>query len=145
MGELSRDGTGGLCLEEVPLAEIAARYGTPTYVYSRAGIEARYAGIDAAFAGRPHTVCYAVKANPSLAVLDALARLGAGADVVSGGELYRALRAGIPPSRIVFSGVGKTRREMAEALGAGIMMFNVESFSELAALDEVCEIGRAHV
>ena len=137
MCEPLRNADGALCLEGVPLAEIAARYGTPTYVYSRNGVEARFRAIDVALSGRPHTVCYAVKANPAFAVLDLLARLGSGADIVSGGELYRALRAGIPPSKIVFSGVGKSRREMAEALRAGILMFNAESFSGLAALDEV--------
>lgn len=143
MDELTRGPDGGLCLEGVPLAGIAARHGTPAYVYSRAALSARYLEIDAALSGRPHAVCYAVKANPSLAVLDALARLGSGADIVSGGELYRALCAGIPASRIVFSGVGKTRKEMAEALDAGILMFNAESFSELAALDGVAaSLGR---
>jgi diaminopimelate decarboxylase len=134
--ELRRDASGILCLEGVPLDEIADRYGTPVYAYGRAAIAAAYRDADAAFEGRPHTICYAVKANPNGAVLRALAELGAGADIVSGGELYRALRAGIPPERIVFSGVGKSRREMAEALRAGILMFNVETFTELEALDE---------
>jgi diaminopimelate decarboxylase len=136
MDELSRDARGSLCVEGVPLAEIADRYGTPTYVYSRAAIGGRYREIDAAFGDRPHLVCYAVKANPSFAILRALADLGAGADIVSGGELFRALRAGIQPERMVFSGVGKSRREIAEALAAGVLLFNVESFSELAAIDE---------
>ena len=143
MDEISRDGRGALCVEGVSLAELADRYGTPTYVYSRSAIEDSYRAVDAAFAGRPHAVCYAVKANPCGAVLSSLARLGAGADIVSGGELYRSLRAGIPAEKIVFSGVGKSRREMAEAIAAGILMFNVESFSELAALDEVARaVGR---
>ena len=137
MDEITRDGRGVLRVEGVSFSDLADRYGTPTYVYSRSAIESSYRCVDAAFAGRPHLVCYAVKANPCGAVLDELARLGAGADIVSGGELYRALRAGIPPGRIVFSGVGKSRREMSEAIDAGILMFNIESFSELAALDEV--------
>jgi len=134
--EITRDAGGVLCVDGVSLSELADRYGTPTYVYSRSAVAESFRAVDAAFSGRPHTVCYAVKANPCGAVLGALAALGAGADIVSGGELYRSLRAGIPPERIVFSGVGKSRREMAEAIGAGILMFNVESFSELAALDE---------
>jgi diaminopimelate decarboxylase len=136
MDELSRGTDRALHLEGVPLEEIAAAYGTPVYVYSRAAMTRSYRAIDAAFRGRPHHVCYAVKANPSGDILRTLAGLGAGADIVSGGELYRSLRAGVRPCEIVFSGVGKSRRELAEALDAGILMFNVESFSELAALDE---------
>jgi len=143
VADLARGADGGLLFEGASLAEIAARYGTPTYVYGSGAIEASYRAIDGAFGSRPHTVCYSVKANPCLAILCALARLGAGADIVSGGELYRCLRAGVAPSRIVFSGVGKGRAEMAAALRAGILMFNAESFSELKALDEVArEEGR---
>lgn len=128
---------GTLHCESVPLSRVAEAVGTPTYVYSRAAVLAAYRAWDHAFRDVPHLICYAVKANSNLALLHALAQAGAGADVVSGGELYRALRAGVPPRRIVFSGVGKTREEMREALKADILMFNVESVSELRALDEV--------
>ncbi len=128
---------GTLHCESVPLSRVAEAVGTPTYVYSRAAVLAAYRAWDHAFRDVPHLICYAVKANSNLALLHALAQVGAGADVVSGGELYRALRAGVPPRRIVFSGVGKTREEMREALKADILMFNVESASELRALDEV--------
>jgi diaminopimelate decarboxylase len=131
---------GELGCEAVPLRAIAQAAGTPTYVYSRAALVDAYAAYDQAFAEVPHVICYAMKANSNLGVLATLARVGAGADIVSGGELFRALRAGIPARKIVFSGVGKTRDEMRDALRAGVFMFNVESVSELHALDEV---GRA--
>lgn len=127
---------GRLCCEGVPLEEIAARVGTPTYVYSAAAIRGQFEAYERALDGLPHLTCYAVKANMNLAVLALLAGAGAGADVVSGGELYRALRAGFDPRRIVFAGVGKTREEMREALKADVLLFNVESAAELAALDE---------
>jgi len=134
---------GQLWVEGVSLATIAARYGTPCYVYSRAALEARFRTFDAALAGRDHLVCYAMKANASLAVLDVFARLGAGFDIVSGGELARAIAVGADPMRIVFSGVGKREAEMRQALAAGICCFNVESASELARLDRVAgEMGR---
>ncbi len=101
---------GGLRCEGVPLSEIAEGAGTPTYVYSHAAIERAYTELDEAFSGLDHLVCYAVKANGNLAVLRALASLGAGADIVSGGELYRAMRAGFDPKKVVFAGVGKTER-----------------------------------
>jgi diaminopimelate decarboxylase len=132
---------GELCAERVPLSEIAARFGTPCYVYSRAALESAWREFDAAFAAIPHLVCYAMKANPNLAVLDLFARLGSGFDIVSGGELARVLAAGGDPARVVFSGVGKTETEMAAALGVGILCFNVESASELTRLDAVA--GRA--
>ena len=132
---------GELCAERVPLSDIAARFGTPCYVYSRAALESAWRGFDAAFSGIPHLVCYAMKANPNLAVLDLFARLGSGFDIVSGGELERVLAVGGDPTRIVFSGVGKTESEMAAALAAGILCFNVESASELNRLDAVA--GRA--
>ena len=133
---------GELCCESVPLRAVADAVGTPTYVYSRAALLGSYAAHDRAFAGVPHLICYAVKANSNLGVLATLARAGAGADIVSGGELFRALRAGVPPKKIIFSGVGKTREEMRDALKADILMFNVESVSELRALDEVArEMG----
>ena len=128
---------GRLCAEQVPLTEIAAAFGTPVYVYSRAAIETAWRGYDAAFAGRDHLICYAVKANSNLAVLNLLARLGSGFDIVSGGELQRVLRAGGEAARVVFSGVGKTRAEMEQALAAGIKCFNVESRAELELLAQV--------
>ena len=131
-----------LCCEQVSLRSLAAEVGTPAYVYSKAALLASYRAYDDAFAEVPHVVCYSIKANANLGVLATLARAGAGADIVSGGELFRALRAGFPPSRIIFSGVGKTRDEMRDALEAEILMFNVESLSELRTLDEVArELG----
>ena len=131
-----------LCCEQVSLRTLAADVGTPAYVYSKAVLLENYRAYDAAFAEVPHLVCYSVKANANLGVLATLARAGAGADIVSGGELFRALRAGFPPSTIIFSGVGKTRDELREALKAEILMFNVESLSELRTLDEVArEMG----
>ena len=124
-----------LYCEEVPLADIAHAVGTPAYVYSSAAILENYRAYDEAFGSLPHTVCYAVKANSALAVLALLAKAGAGFDIVSGGELYRVLRAGGDPSRIVFSGVGKTAAEVDEALAAGIGTFNCESEPELALID----------
>jgi diaminopimelate decarboxylase len=123
--------------ERVPLARIAAEVGTPTYVYSLAALRAAYHAYDRALADVPHLVCYAVKANDTLAVLRAFAREGSGFDIVSGGELVRALRAGADPKRIVFSGVGKRQEEMEAALQAGILMFNVESAAELETLAKV--------
>jgi diaminopimelate decarboxylase len=128
---------GELCAEEVPLAQIAAAIGTPFYCYSSAAIERRYRQFAAAFADRRAHIAYALKANSNLAVIRLLARLGAGADVVSEGELRRALAAGVPADRIVFSGVGKTEAEMAAALDAGIRQINVESEPELTLLSEV--------
>jgi diaminopimelate decarboxylase len=126
---------GVLAVEGVALAEIAERYGTPCFVYSRAAVEDAYRRFDGAFGDAPHLVCYAVKANPNLALLNLLARLGSGFDIVSGGELARAIAAGADPAKIVFSGVGKTSAEMQRALEAGILCFNVESASELEHLD----------
>ncbi len=128
---------GRLGAEEVDLAAIAAQYGTPTYVYSRATIERHYRAFDAALAGVEHLVCYAVKANSHLAILNLLARLGAGFDIVSVGELERVVAAGGDPAKVLFSGVGKRRDEMARALELGIHCFNVESESELVRLNEV--------
>jgi diaminopimelate decarboxylase len=128
---------GELCAERVPLSVLAERFGTPCFVYSRAAIEAAYRAFDGAFAGTDHLVCYAMKANPNLAVLNLLARLGSGFDIVSGGELARVLAAGGDPRKVVFSGVGKNASEMAAALDAGILCFNVESAAELDALAAV--------
>ncbi|MGE3772849.1 MAG: diaminopimelate decarboxylase [Gammaproteobacteria bacterium] len=134
---------GHLLMDGVPLAEIAARYGTPCYVYSRADIEAAYRAYDRAFGTRAHHVHYAVKANANLAVLDVLARLGAGFDIVSAGELARVLAARGRPDGIVFSGVGKTVIDMEAALAADIGVFNVESAAELERLDAVAgRLGR---
>jgi diaminopimelate decarboxylase len=128
---------GELFAEDVPLAEIAARYGTPTYVYSTATLRARYRAYVEAFAGLDPVICYALKANSNQAVIATFAREGAGADIVSLGELKRALAAGVPAGRIVFAGVGKTAEEMRAALDAGILQFNVESEPELRLLSEI--------
>jgi diaminopimelate decarboxylase len=132
---------GELHAEGVSLAAIAERYGTPCYVYSRAALEGNFRAFDTAFAGAPHLVCYAIKANSNLAVLNILARLDCGFDIVSGGELARVIAAGGDPRKTVFSGVGKTAAEMEAALAAGIRCFNVESAAELEALNAVA--GRA--
>lgn len=131
---------GELNVEEVPLAHIATQFGTPCYVYSRAAIEAQWRAFDSAFGPRAHTVCYAVKANSTLAVLQLLARLGSGFDIVSGGELVRVLQAGGDPARVIFSGVGKTEAEMRAALDAGVRCFNVESVGELERLNAVAGV-----
>jgi diaminopimelate decarboxylase len=134
---------GELHAEDVPLRAIAERYGTPCYVYSRAALARAYAAFDTAFSGLDHLVCYAVKANSSLAVIGLFARLGSGFDIVSGGELARVLAAGGDPRKVVFSGVGKTAQEMRQALAAGILCFNVESAAELERLARIAqETGR---
>jgi diaminopimelate decarboxylase len=131
-----------LCCEQVPLRALAGVVGTPAYIYSKHALLESLAGYERAFRDVPHLVCYSVKANANLGVLSVLAQAGAGADIVSGGELYRALRAGVPAKKIIFSGVGKSRDEMREALKADILMFNVESRAELRVLDEVAlEMG----
>jgi len=133
---------GELHVEDVPLREIAADYGTPCYVYSRATLERHWHAFDDAFDAHPHLVCFAVKANSNLAVLNVLARLGSGFDIVSLGELERVLAAGGDPGRILFSGVGKQAHEMRRALEVGIRCFNVESAAELERLDAVAaELG----
>ena len=126
-----------LYAENVRLSDIAQQIGTPCYVYSRASLEAQFRAFADALKGRDHFVCYAVKANSNLAVLNLLARLGSGFDIVSGGELERVLAAGGDPAKVVFSGVGKTHDEMRRALAAGIYCFNVESEAELEVLNEV--------
>ena len=128
---------GELFAEELPVAQLAERFGTPLYLYSRDALETHYHAFDDAFGEHPHRVCYAVKANSNLAVLQVLAQAGAGFDIVSGGELERVLRAGGEPRNIVFSGVGKTAGEMADALKVGIHCFNVESAAELELLNLV--------
>jgi len=124
-----------LFCEEVALADIAAQAGTPCYVYSAAKIRGNYRAYDQSFNGVPRTICYAVKANGNLSILRLLAEAGAGFDIVSGGELYRVLTAGGDPSKVVFSGVGKTVAEIDAALAAGIFVFNCESEPELALID----------
>jgi len=138
---LYRDGQ--LCCEQVELETIAKQVGTPCYVYSSQDILDAYRAYDEAFGDAPHLICYAVKANSNLAILAMLARAGAGFDIVSGGELYRVLKSGGDPSRVVFSGVGKTAAEMEFALRTGIACFNCESEPELALLNEVA--GRVGV
>ena len=129
--------TDSLHCEDVAIKELAEIYGTPLYVYSRATLERHWHAFDQALAGRDHLVCYSVKANSSLAVLNVLARLGSGFDIVSGGELQRVLRAGGDPDKIVFSGVGKLPQEIALALESGIYCFNVESEQELNQINQI--------
>jgi diaminopimelate decarboxylase len=128
---------GALYMEDVSLSDVAAAHGTPCYVYSARAIRERLSDYQSALTGLPHTICYAVKANSNLAILAMLARAGAGFDIVSGGELQRVLLAGGNPNKIVFSGVGKTRREIQAALQAGIGCFNVESAAELELINAV--------
>ena len=130
---------GALCAEQIPLDELARRFGTPCYVYSRAAIESAYREFSAALAGRNALVCYSVKANSNLAVLALLARLGAGFDIVSGGELARVLAAGGEAARTVFSGVGKSETEIEQALRAGVRCLNLESEAELARVEAVAQ------
>lgn len=128
---------GELHAEDLPMTQLAAEYGTPLYVYSRAAIEDAWQAFDQSLTGWDHQVCYAVKANSNLAVLGVLAELGSGFDIVSVGELERVLKVGGDPSKVVFSGVGKKADEMARALEVGIHSFNVESAAELERLNEV--------
>jgi diaminopimelate decarboxylase len=133
---------GSLFAEDVPVTGIVASHGTPCYVYSRAALETAFGEYRDALANTDHLICYAVKANSNLAVLNLLARLGAGFDIVSVGELERVVAAGAAPSRVVFSGVGKQASEMARALELGIYCFNLESAAELEVLDRVAgELG----
>jgi len=134
---------GALCAEQVPLEEIARRFGTPCFVYSRAAIERQYRAFAQALARRTSLVAYSVKANSNLAVLALMARLGAGFDIVSGGELARVIAAGGDPRRVLFSGVGKTEAEIEQALQAGILCLNIESEAELERVDAVAaRIGK---
>ena len=130
---------GVLHAEQVSLAAVARAHGTPLYVYSRAALEQQYKAFDDAFAFIDHQVCFAVKANSNIGVLNVLARLGAGFDIVSGGELARVLAAGGDPAKVVFSGLGKTEVEIEQALNVGIACFNVESYAELARIDRVAQ------
>ncbi|MGR5065901.1 diaminopimelate decarboxylase [Photobacterium sp. DNB22_13_2] len=134
---------GQLWAEEIPLADLADRFGTPLYVYSRATLERHWHAFDQAVADHPHLICYAVKANSNIGVLNVLARLGSGFDIVSGGELERVVAAGGDPAKVVFSGVGKTAAEMKRALELGIKCFNVESEPELERLNQVAgDLGK---
>jgi diaminopimelate decarboxylase len=126
-----------LYAEDVPVREIAEAYGTPLYIYSYKTVLRHFRAYDDAFDGIPHIICFALKANSNSALLRVLAKHGGGADVVSGGEVFRALKAGIPSRKIVYAGVGKTEEEIVYALRSGILMFNVESEQELREIDRV--------
>jgi diaminopimelate decarboxylase len=128
-----------LFVESVPVKRIADEFGTPCYIYSRAALTRAYQAFDAAFADRDHLICYAVKANSNIAILNLLAQLGSGFDIVSGGELQRVIIAGGDPGKTVFSGVGKHSHEMRMALEAGILCFNVESEAELIVLNQIAK------
>lgn len=128
---------GELYCEAVPLSRIAKELGTPCYIYSYSTLIRHFRAFDSAFQDVPHIVAFAMKANSNLAILRVMAREGGGADIVSGGELYRALKAGVPANKIVFAGVGKNRQEIRHALDADVLMFNVESSAELRAIDDV--------
>jgi diaminopimelate decarboxylase len=134
---------GELYCEDVSLSRIAKEAGTPCYVYSHATLIRHYRAFDGAFQSVPHIVAFAMKANSNLGLLRLMASEGSGADIVSGGELFRALKAGVPPAKIVFAGVGKSREEIRYALETDVLMFNVESSAELRAIDDVAaETGR---
>jgi diaminopimelate decarboxylase len=134
---------GQLCVEDVALTEVAQKFGTPCYVYSRAALTAAFQSFDDAFGEKPHLICYSVKANSNLALLNLFARLGSGFDIVSGGELARVLAAGGDPRKVVFSGVGKSAEEIRQALEAGILCFNIESQAELWRMSEVASTAGA--
>lgn len=138
---------GELFAENVPVAELAGRHGTPLYIYSAATLRRHFEAFDSAFANLPHLTCYSVKANSNLCVLGLLAECGAGMDIVSGGELHRALAAGVDPQKIVYSGVGKRPAEIEQALATGILMFNVESMGELDRISAIASrMGKtAHI
>lgn len=127
---------GELYCEEIPCRKIAEELGTPVYIYSRRTLERHYRAFDAAFDGIGHRICFSVKANSNLSILRLFAGMGSGFDVVSGGELFRAMRAGADPERIVYSGVGKTKEEIRAALKTGILMFGIESFQELDEINK---------
>lgn len=128
---------GELRCDGVSLKSLAEQYGTPLYVYSEQGFRERFSELDQALSGLDHLICYSVKSNSNLSLLSLMKEMGSGMDVVSGGELYRALKAGVDPSRIVFAGVGKTEEEIAYAIEAGILMFNCESFPEIELIAQV--------
>ncbi len=126
-----------LYAEDVAVREIVTRVGSPVYIYSQSTLERHFRAMDEAFADVPHTICYSVKANSNLAVLKSFIKLGGGVDIVSGGELFRALKAGVDPRKVVYSGVGKKDEEIEQALAADILMFNVESEQELDRINEI--------
>lgn len=128
-----------LFVESIPLKQIADEFGTPCYVYSRSALTKAYQEFDASFAGRDHLICYAVKANSNIAILNLFAQLGSGFDIVSGGELQRVIKAGGDPGKTVFSGIGKNTHEMRMALDANILCFNVESEAELVTLNQIAK------
>ena len=128
---------GELYCEQVPVSQIAKQVGTPCYLYSHATLTRHIRAYDSAFKNIPHLIAFAMKANSNLAILRLMAKEGSGVDIVSGGELFRALKAGVPPSKIVFAGVGKNADEIRDALKAGILMFNIESSAEMHALNDV--------
>ncbi|MGL5289753.1 MAG: diaminopimelate decarboxylase family protein, partial [Aeromonas sp.] len=137
MDHFHYDANGQLRAEQIPLQQLAAQYGTPLYVYSRAMLEQHWHGFDQAAGEIPHLICYAVKANANLALLNLLARLGSGFDIVSGGELARVIAAGGDPAKVVFSGVAKSEAELRFALESEIYCFNLESDGELERLNRV--------
>lgn len=128
-----------LYCEEIPVDEIAQKVGTPVYIYSRRTLERHFKEFDEPFSEIPHLTCYSIKSNSNISIISIFAALGGGADIVSGGELYRALKAGIPPEKIVFSGVGKSDEEIINAIQKGILMFNVESENELEVIDALAK------
>jgi diaminopimelate decarboxylase len=130
---------GSLFAEDMRVTALAKEYGTPLYIYSAATIKRHFKAFDSAFDGLDHMTCYSVKANSNLSVLKMLAEQGAGMDIVSGGELYRALKVGVAPEKIVYSGVGKRSSEIRQALEAGILLFNVESVAELLKINEIAK------
>lgn len=135
---------GELYCEQVPVSRIAKEVGTPCYIYSHATLIRHFRAYDSAFKDIPHVVAFAMKANSNLAILRLMANEGSGVDIVSGGELFRAMKAGVPPSKIVFAGVGKSAEEIRDALNAGILMFNVESSAEIRAINDVAaSIGKS--
>ena len=142
-GWLTRDGSGRLLADGLDLDALAEQFGTPLYLYSRAHIESTFEQFRLAVKGRKATICYALKANSNLAIIELMGRLGCGFDIVSGGELERVIAAGCDPQQVLFSGVGKSAAEMARALEVGVRCFNVESLAELERLDEVAAgLGR---
>ena len=130
---------GTMFVEKISMKSIAERYGTPSYIYSRAALTNNFLSYREALNNQPHKICYSVKANSNIAVLGILAKLGAGFDIVSGGELERVILAGGDPKKIIFSGVGKTPEEMRRALELGVHCFNVESEAELKVLNDVAQ------
>src|SRR4026208_1095115 len=132
---------GELYCEQVPVSRIAKEVGTPCYIYSHATLIRHFRAYDGAFKSVPHVIAFAMKANSNIAILRLMAKEGSGVDIVSGGELFRALKAGVPSSKIVFAGVGKNAEEIRDALKAEILMFNIESSAEMHAINDVAAPG----